>query len=88
LRGDESSARDGTRARQSGVGDAVACGPFSLAVADGGIELGAVAHRRLLGQVGQLREGQRGAGDVLGQADACGVILCADADVRIDGYAN
>ena len=45
-------------------------------------------HRRLLGQIGQLREGQRGAGDVLSQGDACGVILSRDADPLIDGEAR
>ena len=76
IKADESDAL--RRDEQSGVGDEGARGPFSLAIPDGGIELGAVAYRRLSGYVGQFRQGQGGAGGVLCQADPRGLILGTD----------
>jgi hypothetical protein len=59
---------------QCGVGDEVARVPDLAGIPDCGIEGGAVANRRLGMQIGRFGKGERSAGYVLSQGDACGVI--------------
>jgi len=83
---DESDALRGDE--QRGVGDEVAYVPDLRGIPDCGIEVGAIAHRRLGRQVGQFRKGEGSAGYVLSQGDACGVILSTDVDPLIHGKAR
>ena len=64
---------------QSGSGDEVAGIPDLGGVPDGGVEIGAVAHRRLGRQIEKLGQGEGGAGDVRSTAQMAGA-GCARSD--------
>ena len=82
IEADESDALRGNE--QRGGGDEVAHVPELRGIPDGGIESGAAAHRCLGRHIGQFRQAEESAGDVLSQGDACGVILSADANLPVD----
>jgi hypothetical protein len=76
---DKSHALRGNEHR--GIGDKVARIADLAGISDGGIEGGAVAHRRLGRQIEKLGQGEGSAGDVLRQGNARFVIGTVYADL-------
>ena len=67
-----------------GIGDKVASIPDLAGISDGGIDGGAVAHRRLGRQIVKLGQGEGSASDVLRQGNARFVIGTVYADLAVD----